>query len=276
MEVRSAPDCASPIILATGSPYAGWQAIILFHSAGRTACAAGWYGPNNGAVAGGARESAMPTTLKSVVKKYLCSGSPAQRTREQYTTTLRKWSRWGGAVSLERLGRKEIREFLDWVHKDASRKGRNPGRTTNKVRSHLRAALSWVWAHDLVDAVPRFPRLKPQRDVAGRHYLTKPELNALRFATHQMKRPRGWSHPWPVGRYWPAALVVFFNYGVDTGTVWKTLPFHKPIRRQHISWGRQCPDREIKESCRWGWIYYRRVKTGKPFCGRRTARSGCT
>lgn len=59
--------------------------------------------------------------------------------------------------------------------------------------------------------------------------------------------------------------MVFFNYGVDTGTVWKTLPFHEPIRWRHISWGRQCPDREIKESCRWGWLYYGRVKTGKPF-----------
>lgn len=88
--------------------------------------------------------------------------------------------------------------------------------------------LSWAWEHDLVDALPRFPRLKPQRDVAGRHYLTKPEINALYFATHQMRRPRGWSHPWPVGRYWRCALVVFFNYGVDTGTVWQTLPFHEP------------------------------------------------
>ncbi len=57
----------------------------------------------------------MPTTLESVVTKYLRSGSPAQRTREEYGTTVRKWSRWGGAVPLENLGRKEIREFLDWV-----------------------------------------------------------------------------------------------------------------------------------------------------------------
>ena len=35
--------------------------------------------------------------------------------------------------------------------------------------------------HDLVDALPRFPRLKPQRDVAGRHYLTKPEGNGEQF-----------------------------------------------------------------------------------------------
>lgn len=127
----------------------------------------------------------MPTTLESVVKKYLRSGSPPQRTREEYATILRRWSRWGGAVPLERLGRKEIREFLDWVHEDAvSRQATNPGRTANKVRSNLRAVLSWAWEHDLVDALPRFPRLKPQRDVAGRHCLTKPELNSLYFATH--------------------------------------------------------------------------------------------
>ena len=208
----------------------------------------------------------MPTTLESVITKYLRSGSPAQRTREEYNTTLRKWSRWSGAVPLERLGRKEIREFLDWVYEDAaSREGSNPGRTTNKVRSHLRAALSWAWEHDLLDALPRFPRHKPQRDVAGKHYLTKSEINALYFATHQMRRPRGWNEAWPVGKYWRAALVVFFNYGVDSGTVWKTLPFHEPIRWRHISWGPQSPDRELKESSPWGWLYYRRVKTKKAF-----------
>lgn len=139
----------------------------------------------------------MPTTLESVVTKYLRSASPAQRTCEQYATTLRKWSRWGGEVSLEHLGRKEIREFLDGVHEGAvSREATNPGRIANKVRSHLRAVLSWAWEHDLVDALPRFPRLKPQRDGAGRHYLTKPELNALYFATHKMRRPRGWNDPW--------------------------------------------------------------------------------
>jgi hypothetical protein len=65
----------------------------------------------------------MPTSLESVVTKYLRSSSPAQRTREEYSTTLRKWSRWSGAVPLEGLGRKEIREFLDWVHEDAGSRG---------------------------------------------------------------------------------------------------------------------------------------------------------
>ena len=202
----------------------------------------------------------MPITLESVINKYLRSGNPAQRTREEYSTTLRKWSRWNGASTLDCLGRREVRDFLDWVYEDAvSREGSNPGRTTNKVRTHLRAALSWAWEHDLVETLPRFPRHRSQRTVAGKHYLTKAELNALYFATHQMKRPRGWKEASHVGRYWRAALVVFFNYGVDTGTIWKTLPFHEPIRWRHVSWGRQSPDREMKEPSPWGWLYYRRV-----------------
>jgi integrase len=208
----------------------------------------------------------MPTTLESVVTKYLRSGNPAQRTREEYATTLRKWSRWGGAVPLEQLARKEIREFLDWVHEDAvAHEGSNPGRTANKVRSHLRAVMSWAWEQDLVDALPRFPKTKPQRDVAGKHYLTKAEINALYFATYQFRRPRGWEHPHPIGKYWRCALVVFFNYGVDSGTIWKTLPFHEPILWRHVAWQRQSPDREVKETCPWGWLFYRRVKTGKTF-----------
>jgi hypothetical protein len=35
--------------------------------------------------------------------------------------------------------------------------------------------------------------------------------------------------PHPIGRYWRAALVVFFNYGVDTGTIWGSTPAHEPI-----------------------------------------------
>ena len=33
----------------------------------------------------------------------------------------------------------------------------------------------------------------------------------------ELERPRGWKQPFTVGHYWRAALVVFFNYGVDTG-----------------------------------------------------------
>lgn len=59
----------------------------------------------------------MPTTLDTAVAKYLRSGNPAQRTREEYSTTLRKWARWGNTIPIENLGRKDIRAFLDWVTK---------------------------------------------------------------------------------------------------------------------------------------------------------------
>lgn len=75
--------------------------------------------------------------------------------------------------------------------------------------------MSWAWEQDSVEKLPRFPEPMPQRDVAGRHYLMKSDLNALYFATYRLPRPRGWRQPFTVGHYWHAALVVFFNYGVD-------------------------------------------------------------
>lgn len=109
------------------------------------------------------------------------------------------------------------------------------------------------------------PGPRDQRDVAGRHDLTKAEINALYFATHAMGRRRGWDAPLPSGRYWRAALVVCFNYEVDTGTVWESTPAHEPILWRPGSWERSSPDREVKERPPWGWLFYRRVKTGKAF-----------
>ena len=209
----------------------------------------------------------MPTTLKSAIQKYLRSANPARGTRAEYNTTLKKWREWGGGVPIERIGRKEIREFLDWVYdRTLANKGTNPGRTANKAREHLRAVISWAWEQDIIETPPRFPKAVPQRDVAGRHYLAKAEINALYFATHQMRRPKGWDQPYPVGKFWRAALVVFFNYGVDSGTVWRTRPFHEPILWRHVCWTHESPDREVKQRSPWGWLFYRRVKTGKAFC----------
>ena len=60
--------------------------------------------------------------------------------------------------------------------------------------------------------------------------------------------------------------VVFFNYGVDSRTIWKSELFHEPTVWRHVSWGRQSPDREVKEQSPWGWLFYDRVKTGKALC----------
>ena len=133
----------------------------------------------------------MPTNLETVVTNYLRARTAAQGTREAYSATMKKWEQWGRGVALEQIGRKEIREFLDWVHERAvAQGGSNPGRTANKAREHLRAVMAWAWEQDLLDALPGFPKPRQHRAVAGRHYLTKEEINALYFATHRMKRPK--------------------------------------------------------------------------------------
>jgi hypothetical protein len=57
----------------------------------------------------------------------------------------------------------------------------------------------------------------------------------------------------------------FGDESVDTGTIWESAPFHEPILWRHVFWSRESPDREVKEQSPWGWIFYRRVKTGKNF-----------
>ena len=200
-------------------------------------------------------------------RRATCAPRPCRAGPATSTSRPSGSGRRGAAASpIEQLRRKDIREFLDWVYEQAVKdEGTNPGRTANKAREHLRAILYWAWEQELIDAPPRFPGPRDQRDVAGRHYLTKAEINALYFATHKMGRPRGWDAPHPIGRYWRAALVVFFNYGVDTGTVWRSTPAHEPILWRHVIWDRKSPDREAKERSPWGWLFYRRVKTDKAF-----------
>lgn len=125
--------------------------------------------------------------------------------------------------------------------------------------------MSWAWEQDMLESLPRFPKPRPQRDVAGRHYLTKAELNSLYFATYSMPRPRGWKERLSVGHYWRAALVLFFNYGLDTGTIWKSERCHEPILWRHVCPDSECPSGHSKERCRWGWFFYRRVKTARTF-----------
>jgi hypothetical protein len=122
----------------------------------------------------------MPTTLKTAAESYLRAKALSRGTRNEYLSTLRKWDRWGVGIPVEQLRRKDIREFLDRVYEWAIKdKGTNPGRTTNKAREHLRAILYWAWEQELIDTLPRFPAPRDQRDVAGRHFLTKAEINAL-------------------------------------------------------------------------------------------------
>ncbi len=154
----------------------------------------------------------MPINLETTVESYLRHKNLSRGTQKEYDATLRKWKLWSCNVPLLELNRKTVRDFLDWVYEKAvENDGTNPGRTANKARENLRSVMSWAWEQDFIEKLPRFPKPMPQRDVAGRHYLTKPDLNALYFATYRLKRPRGWKKPFSVGHYWRAALVVFFN-----------------------------------------------------------------
>ena len=185
----------------------------------------------------------MSTTLQSAVESYARARNLSRGTRNEYAATVKKWTQWGHAIPIKQLTRKDVREFLDWVHEQAiAEKGANPGRTANKARENLRVVLSWAWEQDLLETLPRFPPSREQRDVAGRHYLTKSEINALYFATYQLKRPRGWADSFSIGRYWRSALALFFNYGLDTGSIWKSTPIHEPILWRHISWDQHASD----------------------------------
>ena len=165
----------------------------------------------------------MPTTLKAAVTKYLAPGGGVRHSGRVPNDT--EEVEGMGRRSVDRAARAQrTRAFLDWVYERAvAEEGTNPGRTANKAREHLAHYFMGmgIGSHRVAAAVPKS---RPQRDVAGRHYLTKAEINALYFATHKMERPRGWRGLIPVGRYWRCALVVFFNYGIDTGTVWKSEP----------------------------------------------------
>jgi hypothetical protein len=99
-------------------------------------------------------------------------------TRKEYRSTVTKWLAWGQGGDVDQIERHHIRDFLDWVHDKATDGGSsNAGRTANKARENLRAILSCAWEQDYVEKLPRFPKPKPQRDVAGRHDLTKSDLN---------------------------------------------------------------------------------------------------
>ena len=65
---------------------------------------------------GGAEGLPVPTTLRSAIHHYLRSNIRASTTKKEYQTTLTKWSAWGNGVPIEQLGRREVREFLDWVY----------------------------------------------------------------------------------------------------------------------------------------------------------------
>ena len=205
-------------------------------------------------------------SLDNLVEKYIHAMNLTKGTSSEYDTTVRKWNKWGRKPTISDISRSDLHDFLEWVHHEAVKSnGGNPGRTSNKARENLKAVLSWAVDSEFISALPRFPRPVIQRSVAGRHYLTKSELNSLYFATYQLKSHSSWPHPFTMGHYWRSALVLFFDYGLDTGTIWGSKAIHEPILWRHIVWDQRSPDGPGKQESRWGWLSYRRTKTSKLF-----------
>ena len=110
----------------------------------------------------------MSISLKNVVEKYLTNKKLASGTCKEYRSTVTKWIACGKGVAVNEIGRADLRDFVDWVYeKTAEDGGSNAGRTANKARETLKAILSWAWEQDYVEKLPRFPKPKPQCDVAA-------------------------------------------------------------------------------------------------------------
>ena len=87
----------------------------------------------------------MTLTLRKALNRYFVSNNLSRGTRAEYRSTLNKWESWNTDIPIDRLGRKEITEFLDRMFLTAQENnGKNPGRTANKAREQLRAVMSWV------------------------------------------------------------------------------------------------------------------------------------
>src|SRR5262245_62049035 len=86
---------------------------------------------------GGIGEAPMRTSFTAAAESYLRAKSLSRGTRNEYRSTLRKWDLWGSGTPIEKLQRKHVRGFLDWVYERAvADQGTNPGRTANKAREH--------------------------------------------------------------------------------------------------------------------------------------------
>lgn len=78
----------------------------------------------------------MKLTLRNTLQRYFAASNLANGTQAEYRSTLNKWEDWNAKIQINKLGRREIAEFLDHVYalaKDGE--GTNPGRTSNKART---------------------------------------------------------------------------------------------------------------------------------------------
>jgi hypothetical protein len=234
-------------------------------------------------------DRASPTdaalSFDDVIARYAEARSLKPRTVNELKTTARKLARWAALPANQHrsrtpmlvgsLSKEVLAEFLTWVFRDASqietaaeaerKKVTNPGRAHNKAREHLRAVLTWCVDQELLPALPRLPPARDSVEAAGLYFFTDEELDQLYWATYRLPQPRGWDKPHGFGQYLRAALTMFVTYGVDTQLVWPVDAWAEGLRWRNLHPPGLSPDRQFRQECEWGWLSWRRQKTGRVF-----------
>ena len=178
----------------------------------------------------------MATTLKTAAESYLRAKSLSRGTRKEYLLDPQEV----GTVGRRRPDRGTAAEGRPRVPglglRARRRRVRGEPRPHGEQGPRAPPRRAFVGLGAGTDRhVAAVPEPSEQRDVAGRHYLTKAEINALYFATHKMRRPRGWDvrHPGrPLLARRPGRVLQLRRRHRDRLEV---PPSHEPILWRHVS-----------------------------------------
>ena len=220
-----------------------------------------------GAGTDGAGADVMPTTLKTAAESYLRAKALSRGTRNEYLSTLRKWERWGGGMP-DRATAAQGHPRVPRLGLRAGRQGRGDeprphGQQGPRAPPRRPLLGLGAGADRRAAAVPRAQgparRRRPPLPDQGRDQ--RPLLRHPRDgAAAGLGRPSS-DRPVLAQPPWSCSSTTASIPGPSGSP-------RRPTSRSSggtSSWDRQSPDREVKERSPWGWLFYRRVKTGKAF-----------
>jgi len=216
-----------------------------------------------------------PPIDDELLQRIATSKGWAKRTTAEYRTNFRMLAEWwsnrprsGRPMRFRDLTADNLAQFLAWRFEQAA-KNNNAGRVHNKAVEQLTCLLRWGMHHrqGFIDALPRLPDEREQRDDAGICYFALDEIDRIYWATYSIDSPRGWPPSVPVGAYLRCALVLFYNLGLDTQALFAYDPDSREcgITRGDFFFGKLPPSRQMPIESEYGWVWWARKKTGKDF-----------
>ncbi len=159
----------------------------------------------------------------------------------------------------------QVRDFLDG-YEHAVARGDESRRTANKARGNPCAIMSWAWEQDIIGARCRVSRRRGTNATSRDDIIWQRQKSMPSNLRHTKCR-----NAREVGNFpsqWDGTGGVRLSSSSITestrGPFGSRNQFTKHLWR-HVSWEPESPNRQVKEQSRWGWIFYRRVKTGKTF-----------